>query len=44
MHEERLGLIENRVEIVPLIDQGWAEAERGELMSAEDSLADFLIS
>lgn len=41
LHEERLGPIENRAEIAAQIEEGWAEAERGELISAEESLADF---
>jgi Arc/MetJ-type ribon-helix-helix transcriptional regulator len=41
LHEERLGPIENREEIAAMIEEGWEAAERGELIDADDAIAQF---
>jgi Arc/MetJ-type ribon-helix-helix transcriptional regulator len=39
LHEEQLWLLENRHEIAAQIEEGWAQAERGELIDADDARA-----
>ena len=40
LHEERLGPIENRAEKAARIEEGWAEAERGELIDGDVKYAE----
>jgi Arc/MetJ-type ribon-helix-helix transcriptional regulator len=44
LHEERLGPIENRDEIAAQIEEGWAEAERGELIDGDVAYAELQAS
>jgi putative addiction module CopG family antidote len=37
LHEEQVLPIENSEEIAALIEEGWAEAERGELIDGDDA-------
>jgi Arc/MetJ-type ribon-helix-helix transcriptional regulator len=41
-HSERLWLLENRDEIEAQLEEGWAEAERGELIDGDTARAEFL--
>jgi predicted transcriptional regulator len=38
LHEERLGPIENRDAIEAQIEEGWAAAERGELIDGDEAI------
>lgn len=42
LHEEQLGPIENRDEIEAQLEEGWAEAERVELIDGDTARAEFL--
>ena len=41
-HTEHLSLLENRDEIEAQLEEGWAEAERGELIDGDTARAEFL--
>ena len=41
LHEEELGPIEDCDELAAMIEEGWAGAERGELIAPEDAIAEF---
>lgn len=40
LHEQEIDLLARKEEISTMIDEGWAEAERGELMDADEVWAE----
>ncbi len=40
LHEQELQLLEQKAEVAAKIEEGWAQAERGELIDAEDAWAE----